>query len=133
MLAFENKIYLLASIVCLFVILALGHGDAGSLQVVENSAEKSLVSPASLTRTQELKLVSFLTLTVKGVIMAVYDDASTKRAVDYAEVHNPAGDLLAILWFDRFGILRTLVDQSLILNKDNVEGVMVLVLDGDLV
>ena len=62
--------------------------------------------------------------------MAVYDDAVTKRLGDYAEIYNPTGGLLAVIWFDRFGILRSAVDRGIILNKHNVEGVLVLVLEG---
>ena len=79
-------------------MLLFGHADAGSLIVVEK------VSP--LPETQELRLVGLLPLAIGG-IMTVYDDAATKRPLDYAQIYNPSGELLAIFWFDRFGILRT--------------------------
>lgn len=129
----KNKIYPLLSIFLLMLIFVLGQVDARSLQVIENFSANKLVGPGSSPEPRELQLVDFLKLTVEGAIMAVYDDRATKRPADYAEVHNSAGELLAILWFDRFGILRTVVDRSIILKKDGVEGVMVLVLDGDLV
>ena len=123
-MTFKNRGYTVASIVVLIVVLLFGHADAGSLIVVEK------VSP--LPETQELRLVGLLPLAIGG-IMAVYDDAATKRPLDYAEIYNPSGELLAIFWFDRFGILRTAVDRSIVLKRDAVEGVLVLVLDGDLV
>lgn len=123
-MTFKNKICLLASIAFLTIVFFFGYGDARSLIVVEK------VSP--LPETQELRLVALLPLMIGG-IMAVYDDAATKRPLDYAEIYNPSGELLAIFWFDRFGILRTAVDRSIVLKRDAVEGVLVLVLDGDLV
>ena len=130
----KNKICFLASIIPLMIVFVLGQAGAGSLQVIENfSPRDKLMDPASSPEQKELKLITLSRITIEGAIMAVYDDPATKRAVDYAEVYNAAGDLLAIFWFDRFGILRTLVDRSIIEKKDGVEGAMVLVLDGDLV
>ena len=130
----KNKIYFLASIIPLMIVFVLGRAGAGSLQVIENSSPRDkLMDPASLPAQKELKLITLSRITIEGAIMALYDDPATKRPVDYAEVHNAAGDLLGIFWFDRFGILRTLVDRSVMEKKDVVEGVMVLVLDGDLV
>ena len=65
--------------------------------------------------------------------MALYDDADTKRLVDYAEIFKPTDELLAVIWFDKFGILRSAIDRGVYLKHGAVEGVMVLVLYGDLV
>jgi hypothetical protein len=62
---------------------------------------------------------------------AVYDDARTKRPADYFEVYDSNGDLLAVGWFDRFGIQRMAVDRGLIEKGDELEGVFVSLLDGD--
>jgi hypothetical protein len=133
----KNKIYrvhaalMIASIVPLTILSFSGPLNADSLQVVEND----IISPASLPQKQTMRQIAFLTLTIEGRIvggMAVYDDAVTKRRGDYAEIYNPTGDLLAVIWFDRFGILRSAVDRGIVLNKHNVEGVLVLVLEGDL-
>jgi hypothetical protein len=65
--------------------------------------------------------------------MAVYDDVATRILTDYAEIYNPTGDLLAIVWLDRLGILRSAVDRGIVQNKHALEGVFVLVLAGELV
>jgi hypothetical protein len=65
--------------------------------------------------------------------MAVYDDIATERIGDYAEIYNLKGALIAIIWFDEFGILRTAIDRGVVLHKKDVEGVLVLVMNGDLV
>ncbi len=49
--------------------------------------------------------------------MAVYHDAATERRGDYAEIYNPTGGLLAVIWFDRFGILRSAVDRGIVLKQ----------------
>jgi hypothetical protein len=116
------------------IVFVLGQAGAGSLQVIENFYSRNkLMDPASSPEQKELKLVTLSRITIEGAIMAVYDDAATKRPVDYAEVHNASGDLLAIFWFDKFGILRTLIDRSIIEKKDKVAGDLLLVLDGDAV
>lgn len=35
------------------------------------------------------------------------------------------GDLLAMVWFDRLGILRSAVDRGIVQNKHTLEGVFV--------
>jgi len=41
------------------------------------------------------------------------------------------GALLAVGWFDRFGIERLAVDRALVEDGDELEGVFVLILAGD--
>jgi hypothetical protein len=53
-------------------------------------------------------------------IMVLYDDAATKRPVDYAELYSSEADLLAVHWFDRFGIKRTAIDRGIILQAGDV-------------
>ena len=81
-----------------------------------------------------LTLVSMVPMTVAGELMgglAAYDDAATSRPADYLELFNNAGALLAVGWFDRFGIERLAVDRALVDEADNLEGVFVLILPGD--
>jgi hypothetical protein len=74
-------------------------------------------------------------MTVGGELLggglAAYDDAATSRPADYLELFNNAGSLLAVGWFDRFGIERLAVDRALIEEADYLEGVFVLILMGD--
>jgi hypothetical protein len=39
--------------------------------------------------------------------------------------------LVAIAWFDRFGIQRTVVDRALVQGGDEPEGVLVAILEGE--
>jgi hypothetical protein len=63
--------------------------------------------------------------------VAIYDDTATQRTADYAELYDPAGQLLAIRWFDRFGIERIALDRGFLDRADEPEGVLVVVLDGE--
>lgn len=64
-------------------------------------------------------------------IVAVYDDPTTVRRVDYLELYDDAGRLLAASWFDRFGIERVAADRGFVEGKNDLEGVFVILLDGD--
>jgi hypothetical protein len=61
----------------------------------------------------------------------VYNDRTTERPADYWELYDGTGDLIAISWFDRFGIQRLAVDRGLIDESDQLEGTFVVFLDGD--
>ena len=90
--------------------------------------------PPSLLERQQMILLGFLMPRVtagSAGAMAIYDDPGTKRIGDYAEVYNSTGNLIAIVWFDKFGIMRSAIDQGIVLHKHTVEGVMVIVLEGE--
>jgi hypothetical protein len=106
---FSKSIYRVISIIPLTILMVSGRVDADSLQIIANFSGNKITSPASLPEKQKMKLVGFFTITRAGQIaggMAVCDDVATKRLGDYAEIYNPTGALLAIIWFDKFGILR---------------------------
>jgi hypothetical protein len=63
-------------------------------------------------------------------VVAVYDDPTTERPVDYLELYDDAGHLLAVSWFDRFGIERVAADRGFVEGKNELEGVFVILLDG---
>jgi hypothetical protein len=92
-----------------------------------------MLEPRSLPPKTEMTILGFFGFTLGGQAgsIAVYDDAATKRVGDYSEIYNATGDLVAIVWYDAFGILRSAVDRGVILHKP-LEGVFVLVLDGEL-
>jgi hypothetical protein len=127
-MGFKSAIYRIASVISLCILFS-SPVNAGSLKVMENS---SIVSPSSLPEKQKMRLLGFVTPRNVGAIarIAIYDDGATKRIGDYAEVYNPTGELIAVIWFDGFGIVRSAIDRGIVLNKD-VEGVLVLVLDGE--
>jgi hypothetical protein len=75
-------------------------------------------------------------LVMHGVALGtavVYSDSDAGRPNDYLEFYNDAGNLIAVVWFDRFGIRRAAVDRSFLDGKDHVEGVFVSVFDGDFI
>jgi hypothetical protein len=64
-------------------------------------------------------------------VVAVYDDPTTERPADYLELYDDKGRLLAASWFDRFGIERVAADRGFLEGKNKLEGVFVILLDGD--
>lgn len=131
-MAFTNKIsFLILAIVAQLIFF--GTARAGYLQRQENFTEQASVTTPEH---DEMTLVSSEPLIVEGEVLGVlagyvYKDESTQRAVDYWELYDQAGDLLAITWFDKFGIQRTAIDRGIIEEGNKLEGVFVLVLDGE--
>jgi uncharacterized protein YcfL len=68
-----------------------------------------------------------------SVAFYVYKDVSTDRPVDYWEVYDKDGDLLAVGWFDRFGIQRSAVDEGILHDEGKIDGVFVMVIDGEFI
>ena len=69
---------------------------------------------------------------IVGTVAAyVYDDVGTERPVDYWEIYNQKGELLAASWFDGHGVRRTAVDRGIVEEKEQLEGIFVVVLDGN--
>ena len=83
-----------------------------------------------------IKLVSFdpwmIEGEVKGAVATyVYDDVATERPADYWEIYNQTGELLAVSWFDGHGVRKSAVDRGIVEEKDQLEGIFVVVVDGD--
>ncbi|MBI2359885.1 MAG: hypothetical protein HYV04_13485 [Deltaproteobacteria bacterium] len=98
-----------------------------------NALGQEIFHRASPPEKDRLILVSFVRLTVEGEIVggaAEYDDTTTERPADYLELYDSAGDLVAVSWFDRFGIERTAIDRGLLEEAGELEGVFVLLLEG---
>jgi hypothetical protein len=69
---------------------------------------------------------------VKGAVATcVYDDVATARPADYWEICNRTGELLAVSWFDGHGVRKSAVDRGIVEEKDQIEGILVVVVDGD--
>jgi hypothetical protein len=88
------------------------------------------------TPERPLSLVLLSPLVDQGVALGlavVYDDPSTPRPSDYLEVYNRDGSLVAVAWFDRFGIQRVAVDRAFIEGKDELEGVFAPLVEGDFI
>ena len=99
--------------------------DAANNTVLPSSAR-----PRHLTAVVATRLVAHGTELGTAV---VYDDSSTARPMDYMEIYNVGGYLMAVFWFDRFGIQRIAVDRAFADGKDQVEGVLIAVVNGDYV
>ena len=83
-----------------------------------------------------MTLVSSQPWVVEGEVLGTlaayaYDDVTTERPVDYWELYDQQDNLLAVSWFDKFGIQRTAIDRGIVEQEDKLEGVFVVVLDGD--
>jgi hypothetical protein len=85
---------------------------------------------------QALKVVQSSPLVAGGVnlgTVVVYDDPSTHRTADYLELFDGQGGLIAVSWFDRFGIQRIAVDRGFVAGQEDLEGIFVAVVDGSFI
>jgi hypothetical protein len=114
-------------------LLFFGEARAGELQTGGNTSEQEIVIPPEQ---HDMTLVASQPWVVEGEVLGrlaayVYSDVATKRPVDYLEIYDKEGDLMAVSWFDRFGIQRTAVDRGIVEEEDKLEGIFVVVLDGN--
>jgi hypothetical protein len=130
-MAFRTKVYFV--IIGLVVQLVLfGLVEARPVEVSDSASGWKI--PDTESEDGRLTLISMLPCIVEGEIVgvfAVYDDPTTDRLADYWELYGSEGDLIAISWFDRFGIQRLAVDRGLIEESDKLEGTFVVFLDGN--
>jgi len=64
-------------------------------------------------------------------IIAIYDNPMTPRADDYLELRDDRGQIVAISWFDRFGIRRLTVDRGFLKGAAKLERIFVTVVSGE--
>ena len=134
---FKNRIYLVTFVIFgfatgLFPIDELGTKAAAAA----DTFSRQEIFPTSVPEKNQLRPISILPVTVEGQIVGrivVYDDPATQRPADYLELYTNTGDLVAVSWFDKYGVERTAVDRGLLEGKDELEGILVVVLDGDAV
>jgi uncharacterized membrane protein YfcA len=96
--------------------------------------QRGISPPDSKAQRAHLVLLSILPLITEAEIVgtvAEYDDPASERPVDYREVYDTEGNLVALSWFDGFGIQRVAVDRGLVEESGEPEGVIVLLADGD--
>lgn len=113
-----------------------GYPATEPLGATDNASEQEIFDPDSVPEKDRLTVVSFLPVILEGEIaggVAVYDDPATERPADLLELYNSIGNLLAFSWFDRFGIQRAAVDRGLLEEADELEGIFVPLLEGDLI
>ena len=131
-MAFTNKISLIIIGIVAQVMFS-GTARADHIKRQDNFTEQESVTTPER---DQMTLVCSESWMVEGEAVGVlagyvYKDVSTHRPVDYWELYDHAGDLLAVSWFDKFGIQRTAVDRGIIEEADKLEGVFVFVLNGE--
>jgi hypothetical protein len=135
-MTFKRRIYLVVFVLLGFVAELLFLGYLATKVLGADVPSKQIFYPASLPERNHLHLISTLPVSVEGEILgrvAVYDDPTTQRPADYLELYNSTGTLVAVSWFDRYGIRRIVVDRGLLEGKDELQGIFIVVLDGEAV
>ena len=132
----KNRIYFIIFMILEFtgLLFFLGFIATRSLEAGDNASEPEVLLSAPGLKQHSLTLVSSSPLVVDGQTLGevfVYDDPTTKRPADYFELYDNPGDLIAVGWFDRFGIERMAVDRGILDWRSELEGVFVSLLEGD--
>jgi hypothetical protein len=135
-MTFRNKIYatIFAILEFIAVLFILVFAAARAAEASDNAREQEIVTGPEQ---HDIRLVSFDPWVIEGEVLGavavyVYDDVTTERPADYWELYDKEGDLLAVGWFDRFGIRRTAIDRGIVEEGNKREGTFVVVLDGEL-
>src|SRR5216684_7270558 len=105
------------------LLFFLGFIATRSLEAADNASGPEVLLSATRLEHHSLTLVSSSPLVVEGQTLGkvlVYDDLSTKRPADYFELYDKPGDLIAVGWFDQFGIERMAVDRGLLEGEDKL-------------
>ncbi len=132
----KNKIFFIVFILLEFIgrVFFPGYAAAESPKAIGEVVRKEIFPTGAAPEKKRLNLVSSFALTVDGErvgSIALYDDPATERPADYLELYDHAGNLLAVSWFDRFGIERTAVDRGILEDADKPEGIFVILLAGE--
>ena len=64
-------------------------------------------------------------------VIAIYDNPMTRRADDYLELRDDGGQIVAISWFDRFGIRQLTLDRGFLNGEGRFERVFVTLVSGE--
>jgi hypothetical protein len=121
----------IAGVALLLVAIALGSAQGAEIGPQAKFAGLSVGLPQT-----PLTLVSLSPVIANGQAVgaiAVYDDPTTQRPADYIEVLNREGVVVIVSWFDSFGIERLVVDRALLDGGQEIEGVFVAVVNGDVI
>ena len=134
-MSFKSRIHFLIFIILGFVagLVFLDNLATKAAEAADSPSKQEIFLPVSVPERNHLRPISILPITVKGETVGrvtIYDDSTTQRSADYLEFHNNTGHLVAG-WFDRFGIERMAVDRGLLEDRDELEGVFVVLLDGE--
>ena len=134
-MTFRNKSYFTIFAILKFVavLFFLGLVAARAAEASDNATGQEIVAAPEQ---HDMTLVSFDPWVVEGEVLGtmaayVYTDVTTQRPADYWELYDRNGDLLAVSWFDRFGVQMTAVDRGILEEKDRLDGILVVVLTGE--
>jgi hypothetical protein len=123
----------------LYFAIIICFGFIGELILLGYIARTSLAAETETTSSTplgwprgSLNLVSLVPVTTNGgkATVAVYDDPATPRTEDYLELYDGSGELLAVGWFDEFGIQRLVIDRAVVEGRAELQGVFVMVVEG---
>ena len=64
-------------------------------------------------------------------IIAIYDNPMTPRANDYLELRDDGNQIVAVTWFDRFGIRRLTLDRGFLKGAAKFERFFVTLVSGE--
>src|SRR5262244_3376931 len=133
-MSLKNRIYLFVIFGFVAELFCLNDLTTKAVEAADIPSKQEIFLPTSVPEKNHLRPISILPVTVEGQIVGrivVYDDPATQRSADYLELHTNAGDLVAVSWFDRYGVERMAVDRGLLEHKDELEGILFVVLDGE--
>jgi hypothetical protein len=132
----KNKFYF-AIIIFLGLIgelILLGYLAKAGAQTAETADTPSTTLAEIGLPRRFLNLVSLVPVTSEGRtvgIVAVYDDPGTSRTEDYLELYDGDGEIVAIGWFDQFGIPRMTVDRALVEGTGSFQRIFVTLVSGE--
>ena len=126
-----RRLAILALTVSVFFLTR--EGATEPLRVAENLRHENVLLPQFTPDRSRLAVTGYALVDDEGdfSIAVLYDDPQTEREVDYLEVYDRPGDLLLIMWIDRFEIFQAAVDRGL-LNEEEpcVDGILVIITEG---
>ena len=126
---FKNAAFIAVVSLCVELLCVLP-ATAEFIPTKEITSREQIVD--SVSASHEL-VPTFYQVMFEGRILGallIYDDLNTKRPEDYLELYDIGTNLVAVGWFDRFGI-RRIADRGLFDGGSILQGVFVTVLDGD--
>ena len=143
-MSFKSRIHFVIFIIFAFVAELFFFDDLATkaAEAADIPSKQEIFLPVSVPQRNHLRPIAILPITVEAKIVGhvvvqivgsvvVYDDPTTQRPTDYIELYNNTGNLVAVGWFDRYGIERMALDRGLLEDRDELEGVLVVVLDGE--
>jgi len=132
----RKKIYftVFATIYFVAVLLLLAVAAVHAANETGETANGSVSGPEQ----HDKSLISVAQWVIDGEVVGmvaayVYNDITSEKPVDYWELYDNDGDLLAVSWFDKFGIQRNAIDRGVVEEGGKLEGVFIIVSDGSLI